>query len=240
MDDKQAGMKDIATKVIGKAKDVGRGVSQGARGIGGGGSASVAEAVGASAGKGARSVAQAAKKHPYAAAGIGGAGALAGGAALAAGKKKEKTASDIADAILTKVGFSVTEEGHEWDANRAAAKQKYFQELASQLADKDALAYKTDEGDTHRGKILSGLRFGEGDPRAALRSLAYTEKKHREGKNAWNPFGGMLTPHSSEGPGASKWMYGRPGGAKQEEAPPAPPAQKAASVIADEVLAKLS
>jgi len=107
MSDKEAGAKDIARTVLQKAKDVGRGASRGARGVGGGGSASVAEIVGATAGKGARGAVQAAKKHPYAAAGIG-AGALGAGAlgAAAMKKKKEKTASEIADAVLTKCAAS--------------------------------------------------------------------------------------------------------------------------------------
>jgi hypothetical protein len=39
--------------------------------------------------------------------------------------------------------------------------------------------------------------------------MAYAAKKHEEGKNAYNPFGGMMTPHESEGPGATRWSYGR-------------------------------
>ena len=125
----------------------------------------------------------------------------------------EKTAAEIADAVLVKVGFSVTEEGHQWDADRSAAKQKYLLELAQMMQEKGGLGYKDEEGGRNYGNLLKALRFGSGDvaghPAEALRREAYIEKKHRAGKNAWNPFGGTLTPHESEGEGATRFSAGK-------------------------------
>lgn len=117
MDDKQAAIKDIAKKVLSRAQGAGkavggaagdfkRHVGRGAAGIsgkGGTGPVTAAGRAGASVGKGALGVAEAAKKHPYVAAGAG-AGVLAGGGALAMSKKKEpKTASVLAAQVLAKV-----------------------------------------------------------------------------------------------------------------------------------------
>jgi hypothetical protein len=122
----------------------------------------------------------------------------------------KKSASEIADSALMKVGFSVTEEGHKWDADRAAARQQYFIGRAKALQEKDAIGYRDPEGGRHRGSLLSALRFGEWrDPVAALRRQAYIEKAHREGRNAWNPLGGRLTPHASEFEAATPWTYGK-------------------------------
>lgn len=251
---------EIAKKVMSKvrgagqavgtaAKDVGRGASQAARGIGGGGSASIPEVVGATAGKGARSAVQAAKAHPYAAAGIG-AGVLGTGAAtaaLASKNKKEKTASEIADVVLTKVGFSVTEAGHEFDAARAGAKKDYYIQLARALQEQGALPHGTSGGKTESNlPILRAYRFGSGypggHPVTKARHQAYVEKKHREGKNAWNPLGGLLTPLEQEMEGTEGgFTYRGLGKLKpEEEAAAAPAAQKAASEIADAVLTKIA
>jgi len=250
---------EIAKKVMSKvrgagqavgtvAKDVGRGAAKGARGVGGDGSAPVGEAVGATAGKAGRGALQMmAKKRPYAAAGIG-AGVLGTGAAtaaLASKNKKEKTASELADEVLRKVAFAVTEKGHQFDADIAAAKKNALIAAARAQQEQGALAHGSSGGRTESNAVVSplkALRFGlGGNPVASARHQAYVEKQHREGKNAWNPWGGKFTPLDEELEGTKGgWTNWGIGKLKPEQSAvvEAPAVQKAASEIADSVLSK--
>jgi hypothetical protein len=120
-------------------------------------------------------------------------------AATGKGAMMRKTASQIAGRVLRKCAFSVTERGHAFDADRAAILQDAMQELAARQHQEGALGGRVGEGGKwEMANLLKTLRFGAGDPRQGLRRQAYIEKKHRAGSNAWNPFGGALTPHPSE------------------------------------------
>jgi hypothetical protein len=88
-----------------------------------------------------------------------------------------------------------------------AREQAALKELAL-LQDEGVAAYRDDAGKTQRGSIRKAL----GTPMSTdaviegPRHLAYAAKKHEEGKNAWNPWGGMLTPHPAEGAGATSGL----------------------------------
>ncbi len=89
-----------------------------------------------------------------------------------------------------KEAFAVTEEGHEYDAgaNRALA---------------DALARIQDINAKYRQKakvrgLLSMDPMLELGAELAKRRANYTAKKHEKGENAYNPFGGLLTPYPEE------------------------------------------
>jgi DNA-binding protein H-NS len=96
---------------------------------------------------------------------------------------------------LMKTAFSITEKGHEYDA-------KKHRLLARQNAEMGALRqdYQSMAGIGAPATLGSVFRFGfaEDRPDAAARHHEYVAKKHEEGKNAWNPLGGMLTPSSHE------------------------------------------
>jgi len=122
-----------------------------------------------------------------------------------------------------KMAFSVTSEGHEFDAKRARLRAGH---AAKQMAlSQRAGAMGSAEG---RGSILKALRgFTPGtydDPR----HQEYVARKHEAGGNAWNPFGGTLTPSSQE-EGGSSWRYGK---FKQpDDEAEAPAIAKAASLV---------
>lgn len=124
----------------------------------------------------------------------------------------QKIAAQIADRVMVKLAFSVTERGHEFDADEAAMRQKFHTDMARRLQEEDAIGYRDpDKGETNFANLLSLLRFGSGGhPTADARRQQYVEKKHREGSNAWNPFGGMLTPIPEER-GATSGIFGQYG-----------------------------
>lgn len=123
----------------------------------------------------------------------------------------QKIAQQIAYNVAVKLGFAVTERGHEFDADVAEMKRKFFTDLARRQQEEGAVGYRDpDTEKTNWGNILSALRFGGGDALGAARHQAYTEKQHREGSNAWNPFGGMLTPIPEER-GATTGLLGQYG-----------------------------
>lgn len=109
-----------------------------------------------------------------------------------------------------KKGFAVTERGHEFDA-------KAYELLARQAAERAAL--HQEHGALPAlgapGKsVMDILRFGPAltaadavtaRPDFNARHYEYAAKKHRAGGNAWNPFGGMLTPSQHEEGGTTGW-----------------------------------
>jgi len=113
-------------------------------------------------------------------------------------KKAEAWGREIAR--MEKQALAVTPEGHAFDAERAKHRKEYFTNRAAHLQEHNALGHIDSKTGKNPAKILRVLRFmfGEGDPRGAARHYSYVEKKHREGKNAWNPMGGELTPLSEE------------------------------------------
>src|SRR6267154_1352611 len=113
-------------------------------------------------------------------------------------KKAEAWGREIAR--MEKQALAVTPEGHAFDAERAKHRKEYFTNRAAHLQEHNALGHIDSKTGKNPAKILRVLRFmfGEGDLRGAARHYSYVEKKHREGKNAWNPMGGELTPLSEE------------------------------------------
>ena len=110
---------------------------------------------------------------------------------------------------MAKEALSHTEEGHKIDAAVLRIRERHAVEMAKELQDLDIMGYRKDDGSgTHVGSTRKA--FGTPlAPLADLRHLAYAAAKHEAGENAWNPLGGTLTPHKSEGPGASHLQFGR-------------------------------
>lgn len=119
-------------------------------------------------------------------------------------QEREKTSSQIAEAVLIKVGFAVTDEGHEYDADMAEIRKKYFLDQARRMQEDNTVGAYNEEGD-NEASILKALRYNlsspnfEGHPIAAARKQQYIQNQHEAGENAWNPFGGALTPVPEEG-----------------------------------------
>lgn len=113
-----------------------------------------------------------------------------------------------------KLSFAVTEEGHKFDAAlnemrvRHAAEQQALRdhftggrfgltdEARQHIADQGG--YQPAGGIERMGRLL---RFAPGrlhENDMGARHDNYTAKKHQAGENAYNPFGGMLTPVDAE------------------------------------------
>jgi hypothetical protein len=103
---------------------------------------------------------------------------------------------------MLKTAFSVTEEGHKFDAERAKIRREKAEKMW-------ALSQKHEGAGSSKkfGKFTKALRGFSPDVEDEPRHHAYVEKKHREGKNAWNPFGGLATPTKGE-KGGSTMQYG--------------------------------
>lgn len=93
---------------------------------------------------------------------------------------------------LQKLGFSISPEGHAYDAEVAKAVQG-----ANERALLAARAYE--EEAPHKASLLGIGAGAAGLPmRVAARNAAYQAAKHEKGQNALNPFGGYLTPTPAE------------------------------------------
>lgn len=93
---------------------------------------------------------------------------------------------------LQKLGFSLTPEGHAFDATYNRALQHANEQLLGGMAEYE------DEAPI-KAHIL-GLNTGVGGfpARMTARHANYTAAKHEDKRNAYNPFGGMLTPTEGE------------------------------------------
>jgi hypothetical protein len=116
--------------------------------------------------------------------------------------------------VLEKLAFAVTGEGHKFDAEA-------YQLMARQAAERAAheQQYGALPTSGEKPQIGRGLRFGlahgdTGRPDVKARHYEYAAKKHQQGKNAWNPFGGILTPSSFEDEGATTGLLSRLGKSK--------------------------
>jgi len=104
-------------------------------------------------------------------------------------------------AARMKVAFSITEKGHKYDAAIARqeaenhAKRMRIQERQGVQA--LGGSRRAQSGLSVPEQILTDLRFANEDP-LELRHQEYVAKKHEQGRNAYNPFGGMLTPSKYE------------------------------------------
>lgn len=108
-------------------------------------------------------------------------------------------------AQMEKKAFAITQKGHAYDADRAAIRGEAGAKLNELSQRHHAMG-----SNKRTGNFLNALRFGPehlADPKNDPRHQAYVEKKHREGKNAWNPFGGTMTPSKYEQNG-STLQYG--------------------------------
>lgn len=99
-----------------------------------------------------------------------------------------------------KLAFAVTEKGHKFDAERYRMLSRHQAEKAQQGQEYGALGYRTPEGKREYGNVLNALRFSPGleRPEEKARHYEYAAKKHEQGSNAWNPFGGTMTPSQHE------------------------------------------
>lgn len=107
----------------------------------------------------------------------------------------------VYEASLEKKAFSVTPEGHAFDADRAAIRAEHAAKQMELSQRHHAM------GSNKRvGNFVRAMRFSP-DMTEDPRHQEYVEKKHRAGKNAWNPLGGSLTPSKYE-KGGSTLQYG--------------------------------
>jgi len=154
----------------------------------------------------------------------------------------DKTASQIADAVLQKIAFSVTEEGHKYDADMAQLQKEHALNVARRMQESNTMgAYN--EGGKNDASFLKALRYAlssstglDSHPVSEARHQAYVQRQHEQGSNAWNPFGGMLTPLPEEGTRGTSGLFSRLGKIAPKEEPPS---GKTASLIAERVLPKL-
>jgi len=123
-------------------------------------------------------------------------------------------AGQQAKIAFQKAALAFTDKGHKFDAAEArmykdvALKQvKLMRDFGTEPA------YRTTEGKISRPTIMNALRFGTGagHPVGLARHMDYIAKKHEAGRNAWNPFGGALTPVPEESGGTTGLFssYGR-------------------------------
>lgn len=128
----------------------------------------------------------------------------------------EKTAFDIGFEEGVKTAWSVTDRGHKFDADLARDQKEYFLQRARALQAENAIAYNDPKKGIVRGNFLDAIRFGEAHPTIGARHQAYVEKKHRAGKNAYNPMGGVLTPVEQEA-GGTPGFFGLLGKVKSKK-----------------------
>ncbi len=113
---------------------------------------------------------------------------------------------------LEKISFAVTEKGHKFDAEKHHLLARQKAEQAEHLQQPEYNALGTTAG---WGNVGGVLRFGYGHDRPDMKARhhEYVAKKHDEGKNAWNPLGGTLTPGPHE-QGATPGFFGSYGKTK--------------------------
>jgi hypothetical protein len=105
---------------------------------------------------------------------------------------------------MEKVALAVTREGHKFDEELAAIRERALSEEAALAQRYGAMGSKG-----QKGSFLKALRgftgdFTTGDPR----NYAYRRRMHAEGRNPWNPLGGAMTPSKYE-EGGTKGFYGK-------------------------------
>ena len=119
-----------------------------------------------------------------------------------------------------KVAFALTERGHKFDTERASMKREHLLDEARLHQHYNALGHNDPETNTNPAKLINVFRFGPDmyHPTAEARHQAYVAAQHAQGRNAYNPFGGLLTPVPEE-QGATSGLLGMVGkvGPKKEE-----------------------
>ena len=109
-----------------------------------------------------------------------------------------------------KTAFSITGKGHAYDALRARVLENAYNDLA--VVDQSfggANAHRNEDGSTTAPSILQMLRFNSGDHADEARHQAYVAAQHEKGRNAYNPWGGFLTPSAREVGGTSGLLGSR-------------------------------
>lgn len=134
-------------------------------------------------------------------------------------KKGSANMSPFADElteIFEKTAFSVTEKGHKYDVEKAEDRRRYYEQRTASLQKRKALA-----GAKNEVKIGPLLRYGflehDEHPLISARHQHHVATKHRAGKNAYNPLGGILTPTPSE-KGGTPGFFGLLGTVKRKKA----------------------
>jgi hypothetical protein len=98
------------------------------------------------------------------------------------------------------VAFALTERGHRFDTERASLKKEHLLDEARLHQNYNAIGYNDPETNQNPAKLINVFRFGpNGDhPTVEARHQAYVAAQHAQGRNAYNPFGGLLTPLPEE------------------------------------------
>lgn len=123
---------------------------------------------------------------------------------------------------MRKQALSVTPEGHAYDAAMARIAREAMLEQARLGQEHDVIGYREGEG-THtppfgktiRHVLSTPYQLGE-HPTVAARHADYVASKHEQGRNALNPFGGLLTPLSEE-EGGTTGFFSQVGKVKPKE-----------------------
>jgi hypothetical protein len=128
----------------------------------------------------------------------------------------------VARLRMWKEAFAVTEKGHVFDTAMAELEKEHALERARLGQVFQSLPYHDPARGSVRPGLLDALRFNaisaEGDhPTSAARHQHYVAEKHRAGRNAWNPLGGVLTPLAEE-EGGTTGLFSRLGRVRDKEA----------------------
>jgi hypothetical protein len=106
------------------------------------------------------------------------------------GKLASAQLVNVVEYLMQKQAFSITDAGHALDAKRYGRAGDFYHET-----NKDVLDY------TDKEPLLSHLN-GEDQNRLLTKLLGqhmdYSAREHESGHNAYNPFGGLLTPRDKE------------------------------------------
>jgi hypothetical protein len=95
---------------------------------------------------------------------------------------------DALEYYMEKEALAVTDEGHKLDAGRARAARDYHSN-----------ARKSEREFAVKAPVRGSMRgFQEAAHRSAERHQDYKARKHEDKRNAFNPFGGVLTKSRSE------------------------------------------
>lgn len=150
-------------------------------------------------------------------------GMFSGGGGSLVPKTAEYQPIDLAGRALAhafyKEALAVTREGHEYDAKRARIKEQAHAQMAGLSQEHGGLGYWDEGGGLHMGNLLKAVRgfsAGQHDVMGA-RHNAYVASKHEAGHNAWNPWGGTMTPAPGERGGTKGLLISRIGDFRKPE-----------------------
>ncbi len=130
------------------------------------------------------------------------------------------------DNELTKIkeAFSITDEGHEYDAALAKLRKEHGEKTTALAQKHNGMGSTSRKGKytkSLRGfspKMMRGIIGVESALKFDPRHQAYVEKKHNNKENAYNIFGGILTPTPTER-NPTKYRYGEFGDKEKKSSP---------------------